>query len=367
MYKYCKRFLDVGISLIALILLSPIMLVFFIWLSYTNKGAGVFYLQERPGKDGKPFKIIKLKTMTDERDADGNLLPDEQRITNAGRIARSTSVDELPQLINVIKGEMSLVGPRPLTIYYSRLYDDSQKRRLEVRPGITGWAQVHGRSHCKLSEKFKLDVWYVDHCSFLLDIKIVWMTIINVFLRKDIGEGNRDMAAIDDLGFEGRIKRMIAAEKSVLSGPVLLDREQCMRHKNRLAEFYYSNIRSCSYLDGFSYGDAELKIDSMIEHVTDGSAMVFGMFDSTNLIGYVWAYEHPFREEVRVYVSEIHVDETYRNRGVGKQLLQAVERMAKGRGIGALYIHAEGDNEGAIRLYGKEGFVVERVQLRKAL
>lgn len=367
MYKYCKRFLDVGVSLIALILLSPIMLVFFIWLSFTNKGAGVFYLQERPGKDGKLFKIIKLKTMTDERDAEGNLLPDEQRITKVGRIARSTSIDELPQLINVIKGEMSLVGPRPLTVYYSRLYDDSQKRRLEVRPGITGWAQVHGRSHCKLSEKFKLDVWYVDHCSFLLDIKIVWMTIVNVFLRKDIGEGNRDMAAIDDLGFEGRIKRMIAAEKSVLSGPVLLNRDQCVQYKTRLAGFYYSNIRSCSCLDGFSYGDAESKIDGMIEHVADGSAMVFGMFDGTDLIGYVWAYEHPFREEARVYVSEIHVDEAYRNRGVGKQLLQAVERVAKERGIGALYIHAEGDNEGAIRLYGKEGFVVERVQLRKAL
>ena len=210
--------MDVELSLIALILLSPIMLVSIIWLSFTNNGAGGFYLQERHGKDGKLFKIIKLKTMTDKRDADGNLLPDEQRITKVGKIVRSTSIDELPQLINVIKGEMSLVGPRPLTVYYSRLYDDFQRRRLEARPGITGWSQVHGRNHCKLSEKFKLDVWYVDHCSLMLDLKILWMTMINVLLRKDIGEGAHDMADIDDLGFDGQINKMIAAEKCKLFG-----------------------------------------------------------------------------------------------------------------------------------------------------
>lgn len=152
-----------------------------------------------------------------------------------------------------------------------------------------------------------------------------------------------------------------------LSEPVLLDQEQCLKYRNRLSDFYYSNMKLCSYLDSFSYKDAELKIESLIEHVSDGSAIVFGVFDQENLIGFIWAYEHPFREEVRVYVSEIHVDEAFRNRGVGRQLLYAVECMARSRGYSALYIHAEGNNEGAIRLYKSEGFVTERVQLRKPL
>lgn len=161
--------------------------------------------------------------------------------------------------------------------------------------------------------------------------------------------------------------KMTDVEKGGLSEPLLLNRELCLRHKKRLCEFYYANSRSCSYMDSFSCKDAELKIDSLIEHVTDGSALVFGVFEKEHLIGYVWAYEHPFREEVRIYVNEIHVDELYRNRGVGKQLLSAVESVARQRGYSALYIHAEGNNDGAIHLYKNEGYVVERVQLRKAL
>ena len=164
-----------------------------------------------------------------------------------------------------------------------------------------------------------------------------------------------------------RAVKMVDVEKGGLSEPLLLNRELCLRYKNRLCEFYYSNSRSCSCMGSFSHKDAELKIDSLIEHVTDGSAWVFGVFDKENLIGYVWAYEHPFREELRVYVNEIHVDELYRNKGVGKQLLSAVESMARQRGYSALYIHAEGNNDGAIRLYKNEGYVIERIQLRKPL
>lgn len=160
---------------------------------------------------------------------------------------------------------------------------------------------------------------------------------------------------------------MNVAEKDELSEPILLNRDLCLRFKNRLSEFYYSNILSCSYMDSFSFKDAEKKIDSMIEHVSNGSAMVFGVFDDENLIGYVWAYDHSFRDEIRVYVNEIHVEEHYRNRGVGKRLLSAVENMARKRGFHALYLHAEGDNDGAIRLYENEGYVLERVQLRKNL
>jgi len=152
-----------------------------------------------------------------------------------------------------------------------------------------------------------------------------------------------------------------------ISEPLLLNREQCLKYKERLTSFYYSNIKTCAYMGSFTYKDAEQKMDGLIEHVSNGSAIVYGVYDSEDLIGYVWAYEHPFREEIRMYVNEIHVDEAYRNRGIGKQLLSAVENQVKERGYGALYIHAEGNNDDAIRLYQNEGYVVERVQLRKAL
>ena len=206
MYKhFFKRLLDFCISLIALIIISPILLVVTIWLHFANKGAGAFFTQERPGKDAKTFKVIKFKTMTDERDAHGNLLPDAQRLTKVGRFVRSTSIDELPQLINVLKGDMSLIGPRPLLVQYLPLYTKEHTRRHEVRPGISGWAQVNGRNHCKLSKKFEMDVWYVDHCTLMTDTKIIWLTVMNVFSRSDIGEGGSDMKDIDDLNFHNRI------------------------------------------------------------------------------------------------------------------------------------------------------------------
>ncbi len=187
MYKhFFKRVLDFSISLVALIIISPILLVITLWLHFANKGAGAFFFQERPGKDAKIFKVIKFKTMTDERDAGGNLLPDAQRLTKVGRFVRSTSIDELPQLINVLKGDMALIGPRPLLPQYLPLYTPEQARRHEVRPGISGWAQCHGRNAISWTEKFKLDVWYVDHCSLKTDLQVIFITIKNVLMRKDI-------------------------------------------------------------------------------------------------------------------------------------------------------------------------------------
>lgn len=187
MYKhFFKRLFDFVISLIALICISPILLVVTIWLHFANKGAGAFFFQERPGKNGKIFKVIKFKTMTDERDAEGNLLPDAQRLTKVGKYVRSTSIDELPQLFNVLKGDMALIGPRPLLVKYLPLYSAEQARRHEVRPGISGWAQCHGRNAISWTEKFKLDVWYVDHCTLWTDIKVIWITVMKVLKRADI-------------------------------------------------------------------------------------------------------------------------------------------------------------------------------------
>lgn len=187
MYKnFLKRFFDFWIALIALICISPILLVVTIWLHFANKGAGAFFTQERPGKDEKIFKVIKFKSMTDERDAEGNLLPEAQRLTKIGAFIRKFSIDELPQLINVLKGDMAFIGPRPLLPKYLPLYSEEQHRRHEVRPGISGWAQVHGRNNITWTEKFKLDVWYVDHVSLWIDIKVIFLTIKNVLSSKDI-------------------------------------------------------------------------------------------------------------------------------------------------------------------------------------
>ena len=183
---FLKRFFDFCISLVAIIVLSPILIVVTVWLHFANKGAGAFFTQERPGKDAKIFRVIKFKTMTDERDTNGNLLPDVQRLTRVGKVVRSLSLDELPQLFNVLKGDMALIGPRPLLVKYLPLYTKEQMRRHEVRPGITGWAQVNGRNAITHTKKFEYDVWYVDHLSFALDVKILWMTVLNVLRRKDI-------------------------------------------------------------------------------------------------------------------------------------------------------------------------------------
>ena len=187
MYRhFFKRFFDFWVALIALIVISPILLVVTIWLHFANKGAGAFFFQERPGKNAKIFKVIKFKTMTDERDTEGKLLPDAQRLTKVGKFIRSTSIDELPQLINVLKGDMALIGPRPLRVYYLPLYNKEQARRHDVRPGISGWAQCNGRNAISWTKKFELDVWYVDNLSLWLDIKIIFQTIKKVICRSDI-------------------------------------------------------------------------------------------------------------------------------------------------------------------------------------
>lgn len=208
MYKYFfKRLIDFFIAFVVLAFTWPILLIITIWLHFANKGAGAFFLQERPGKNGKIFKVIKFKTMTDEKDASGELLPNKDRLTKTGRFIRAASIDELPQLINVVKGDMALIGPRPLLTWFLPLYDKEQARRHEVRPGITGWAQVNGRNLTTYSQKFNYDVWYVDHLSFMLDVKIILKTISNVIRSKDVGNGLQN--EVDDLGWGERKQEAI--------------------------------------------------------------------------------------------------------------------------------------------------------------
>ncbi len=183
-----KRVIDLVVSTGALLVLSPVLIVVTIWLYFANKGAGAFFFQERPGYKGKIFKIVKYKTMTDERDSHGNLLPDGDRLTTVGKFVRSTSLDELPQLVNVVRGDMSLIGPRPLLPEYLPLYSEEQRRRHDVLPGITGWAQVNGRNSITWAKKFELDVWYVDHCCLKTDLMIIFSTIKKVFMRSDINQ-----------------------------------------------------------------------------------------------------------------------------------------------------------------------------------
>lgn len=201
MYKnFFKRIIDFIVVLCALLVIWPLLLIITIWLFFVNKGAGAFFFQERPGKGGRIFKVIKFKSMTDERDAVGNLLPNEKRLTKVGKFIRKYSIDELPQLFNVLKGDMSLIGPRPLMKRYLKLYSSEQARRHDVRPGITGWAQVNGRNAISWTKKFELDVWYVDHVSFLLDIKILFMTFKNVLMSKDINSSDEKIGSV---GFDG--------------------------------------------------------------------------------------------------------------------------------------------------------------------
>ena len=196
--KYIKRLIDIAASGGALLVLSLPLAAVTLWLHFANKGAGAFFRQERPGKDGKIFKVVKFKTMTDERDAEGRLLPDADRLTKVGRFVRSTSIDELPQLWNVLRGDMSLIGPRPLLVQYLPLYSAEQARRHEVRPGITGWAQCHGRNAISWQKKFELDVWYVDHISLLTDCRVILTTLKKVIRRSDISqEGQATMVAFN--------------------------------------------------------------------------------------------------------------------------------------------------------------------------
>jgi len=301
MYKcFFKRFFDFWISLFFIISLSPILLVVTIWLHFANKGAGVFFFQERPGKGGKIFKVIKFKTMTDECDEKGKRLPDAQRLTKVGRFVRSLSLDELPQLFNVLKGDMALIGPRPLLVQYLPFYTPEQARRHEVRPGISGWAQVHGRNHCKLSKKFELDVWYVDHCSFVTDLRIIWITLMNVIKRSDVGEGSGDMKEVDDIHMSERVK-VLREQKAKLGEKRLLilggDAASCdivkaakaMGVYTIVTDWYDTKTSPAKLIADEYWNDSILDYETLVSKIKDNhvEGIITGFTDS-----YLLPYQH---------------------------------------------------------------------------
>ena len=256
MYKhFFKRLLDIFISSVVLLLIGWFLILVAIFLHFANKGAGAFFLQERPGKNEKFFKVIKFKTMTDERDAQGNLLPDTERLTKVGKFVRSTSIDELPQLINVFKGDMSLIGPRPLLIQYLPLYNEEQKRRHEVRPGISGWAQCHGRNAISWTEKFKLDVWYVDHCTLWTDIKVVWITIMKVLKREDVNNSEAlTMYPFDGINLiNGNMKNLVIIGAGGMGKELSWFAQSCIGFNKEfiIKGFIDDNLHALDGFDGY--------------------------------------------------------------------------------------------------------------------
>lgn len=341
-----------------LIILSPIFLVIWLLISISNKGTGAFFIQERPGKDEKIFKVVKFTTMTNERGSDGSLLPDSQRITKFGRFIRQTSLDEIPQLINVIKGDMSLIGPRPLLIEYLPLYSDYHSRRHEVKPGITGWAQINGRNLVKLSKKFEYDVWYVDNLSFLLDIKIIFMTFVNVLKRKDIGKGNNEMKDVDDLKFADRMiyTQINIDNKLLLRRPEISDKDELLVLKN--------NREASKLLGSYTHNYSIKDIVSWIKfhrNAKDEILLIIQDISSKKLIGHVGLYKID-KISKKTEFGILIADNECQGKGYGSLCLNKMIDIAFNKlDLNKITLSYLKDNIPAGKLYTKYGFIIEGV------
>ncbi len=326
MYKnFFKRFFDFWISLIALICVSPLLLIVTIWLHFANKGAGAFFFQERPGRNGKIFKVIKYKTMTDERDVEGNLLPDAQRLTKVGKFVRSTSLDELPQLINVFKGDMALIGPRPLLPQYYPFFTKKESIRHSVRPGITGWAQVHGRNTVKWDDRIALDVYYVENLSLWLDIRIIFITIKNVLKRSGVVDVPDSM--FENLDVE-RKKRITKEELY----DFMVDVDQ---------DFIPSLTEQAGNLNDYA--------DKLI----DKAKIIFEKDDQNQIKGAVAVYTYD-KSSNYGFITFVASNKNYRHQGVVRRLMEKSFDycLESGKTGVELFTH----NPAAIKLYQSMGF-----------
>ena len=327
MYKhFFKRFLDFWISLIALICISPILLVVTIWLHFANKGAGAFFLQERPGKDAKIFKVIKFKTMTDDRDENGELLPDGERLTKVGRFVRSTSIDELPQLFNVLKGDMALIGPRPLLVKYLPYYTEKESLRHTVRPGVTGWAQVNGRNTVDWNKRLEYDIYYIEHLSFALDLKIIQKTIMNVLNRRDIVLDPHSVLA--DLDEERLCK---------------ISYEELIQSLNEVDEDFVPKLSERVELGAYA--------NKMLEH-----AVFFIERDVDGTLKGVVATYVDDKNNTNGFITHVASMRKYRNQGVAKRLVNKAILHCKC--VGKTGVNLCTSNPVALKLYEKMGFCV---------
>ncbi len=351
--KFMKRFLDLVLSIMAFIILMPLMLIIYT-LVRVKLGKPAIFKQQRPGKDEKIFTLYKFRTMTDEKDENGNLLPDEQRLTKFGKILRSTSLDELPELINIIKGDMSIVGPRPLLIKYLPFYTKEERKRHNVRPGLTGLAQINGRNLLNWDDRFKSDIKYIEEISFKNDMLIIFNTIKKVVKRENILVGSEHVMKNLD---EERINNNIIIER--------MNEETLQKYKNDIVEYLKQVLvinRICN-----SNEEINKKFEDMISYTNDGSAIIIGAFLEKKLMGFIWAYKKVNNNERRYHINYFIVDEARREQGIGKKLIKEIYIMAEKEKIEKVELMVTKGNDVAVNFYKNQGFEVERIMLCKKI
>ena len=351
--KFIKRFLDFILSLMALIILSPILLIIYI-LVRIKLGKPAIFKQERPGKNEKIFTLYKFRTMTDEKDKDGNLLPDEKRLTKFGKILRSTSLDELPELVNILKGDMSIVGPRPLLVRYLPYYTEEERHRHDVRPGLTGLAQIHGRNTTNWTDRFKYDVEYTHNITFLGDLKILFKTIMKVIKKEDILVGKEQILL--NLDEERNMNEIELKEFAI---------ETVNKYKEEL-KLYLKDV-----LDENGISNDNNKIEKIMEEmkqfIEDKSAIIIGAFQKEKLLGFIWGYKTSTNDKNRIHINYFVVDEKCRKQGIGSQLIKKIYEIAKEMKIQEVELMVTTKNATAVNFYKKQGFEEERVKLCKRI
>ena len=351
--KFIKRFLDFILSLIALIILSPILLIIYI-LVRIKLGKPAIFKQERPGKNEKIFTLYKFRTMTDEKDKDGNLLPDEKRLTKFGKILRSTSLDELPELVNILKGDMSIVGPRPLLVRYLPYYTEEERHRHDVRPGLTGLAQIHGRNTTNWTDRFKYDVEYTHKITFLGDLKILFKTIMKVIKKEDILVGKEQILL--NLDEERKMNEIELKE---------FDIETVNKYKEEI-KLYLKDVLD---ENGISNDNNRIEkiMGEMKQFIEDKSAIIIGAFQKEKLLGFIWGYKTSTNDKNRIHINYFVVDEKCRKQGIGSQLIEKIYEIAKEMQIQEVELMVTTKNATAVNFYKKQGFEEERVKLCKRI
>ena len=353
--RFFKRPLDFTLASLAMLLLSPVFLIIAV-LVKIKLGSPVIFKQQRPGLNENIFTMYKFRTMTNEKDTRGKLLPDSKRLTTFGKILRSTSLDELPELLNVLKGEMSIIGPRPLLLKYLPFYSEKERLRHTVRPGLSGLAQINGRNNLKWDDRLLLDVVYVENISFFLDLSIFKNTLLKVLKREGVNIVDQSMLLDLDLERKEQIthRELGVSEIEFYQSQIL----------ELLIETYTTNFQISSYEANKICLE---KISSLKQYINSNNAFFIGCFNATNLIGFIWLYPHIYLGEKRIHVNQIIVDKTFRKRGIAQKLLTEAEKKANAQRISTIDLFVSEVNKGALNLYEKLGYKIERRYMKKQI